>query len=211
MKILVIPRTALDDWNEEHITSLNFCDLTDGQFRKLAYETGWTFDSAEELLAEMNASGAPIPRDNYFRVINEPKEEFEITSVTRTDLAHEGFDAENVSDDRMEELASRMADDYCEQLFHSSLRIIAENMGIPSKAFAEAKERAAKLWDRVKDDATWEPFDHPDDYTTDCNVLLKAEGHSFEGYGQISAGEKELVELTCTTPEGYTIDLIENK
>ena len=60
-------------------------------------------------------------------------EDFIITSVSREDLESAGFDASNVDDDTMTELAEEMADDYLEQLFWTSLKILAENLGIPKK------------------------------------------------------------------------------
>lgn len=59
------------------------------------------------------------------------KDEFEITSVTREDLEDIGFDTSQVSDATMSKLASKMADDYCDQLFWTSLEIIAESLNIP--------------------------------------------------------------------------------
>jgi hypothetical protein len=58
---------------------------------------------------------------------------FEITSVCREDLINEevGFTkkkAKNVSDEQMSRIASKMADDYCNQLFWSSLKIIAQDV-----------------------------------------------------------------------------------
>ena len=58
-------------------------------------------------------------------------EDFVITSVSREDLESAGFDASDVDDDTMTELAEEMADDYLEQLFWTSLKILAENLGIP--------------------------------------------------------------------------------
>ena len=58
---------------------------------------------------------------------------FPITSVSREDLEEKGFDTSEVSDDTMRILASKLADDYCEQLFWPSLEIIAECLGIPLK------------------------------------------------------------------------------
>jgi lipoate synthase len=55
---------------------------------------------------------------------------FYITSVSRDDLESYGFDISNVDDATMEELANRMADHYCDQLFWDSMEIIAESMGI---------------------------------------------------------------------------------
>lgn len=57
---------------------------------------------------------------------------FPITSVHRDDLQGVGFDVEKISDDDMKELARKMADDYCEQLFWSSMEIIAGDiLGFP--------------------------------------------------------------------------------
>lgn len=50
---------------------------------------------------------------------------FPITSVHRNDLQGIGFDVDRISDDDMKRLARKMADDYCEQLFWSSMEIIA--------------------------------------------------------------------------------------
>lgn len=62
------------------------------------------------------------------------KDSFPITSVSREDLEALGYDTENISDDTMESLASKLADDYCEQLFWTSLDIIAsERFNIPKK------------------------------------------------------------------------------
>lgn len=59
---------------------------------------------------------------------------FVITRVHRDDLAAAGFDTTNVTDDMMEELAEKMANDYLNQLYWSSLEIIAEEcLGIPKK------------------------------------------------------------------------------
>jgi hypothetical protein len=59
---------------------------------------------------------------------------FAITHIHRSDLKNAGFNVKDVSDDTMRNLASRMADDYCEQLFHSSMEIIAEErFNIPKK------------------------------------------------------------------------------
>lgn len=58
---------------------------------------------------------------------------FPITSVCRDDLLARGFDTDRVTDEQMQELARRMANDYCEQLFWDSMEIIAELMGIPKR------------------------------------------------------------------------------
>lgn len=61
------------------------------------------------------------------------KDSFVISEVSREDLEELGFDISEVSDTTMEYLAKKLGDDYCEQLFWTSLKIIAEYMGIPKK------------------------------------------------------------------------------
>jgi hypothetical protein len=61
---------------------------------------------------------------------------FKITSVAKADILYVFEDSdnfekikikiENMDDGDMEELASKLADDYCEQLFWDSLKIIFE-------------------------------------------------------------------------------------
>jgi hypothetical protein len=61
------------------------------------------------------------------------KESFVITEVSREDLEEIGFDTSKVSDETMERLARKLGDDYCEQLFWTSLEIIAEYLEIPKR------------------------------------------------------------------------------
>lgn len=61
------------------------------------------------------------------------KESFVITSVSREDLKALGYDTSEVSDEKMEYLAKKMANDYCEQLFWTSLDILAECLEIPKE------------------------------------------------------------------------------
>lgn len=57
---------------------------------------------------------------------------FPITSVAREDLESQGFDASNVTDAQMAEIADNMADAYCEtDAFWVELEVIADDMGIP--------------------------------------------------------------------------------
>ena len=59
---------------------------------------------------------------------------FNITSICRSDLECKGFDVEKITDEQMAELAKRMANDYLEQLFWTSMEIIAEDiMELPKK------------------------------------------------------------------------------
>jgi hypothetical protein len=58
---------------------------------------------------------------------------FPITSVCRADLEQIGFDTASVDDGTMTELAEKLADDYCDQLFWGSLEILAEHLEIPKR------------------------------------------------------------------------------
>lgn len=69
-----------------------------------------------------------------FKENRSPMESFNITSVSRADLEEKGYDTSAITDEQMQKLASKMADDYCEQLFWTSMDIIAENLGFPKKA-----------------------------------------------------------------------------
>ena len=58
------------------------------------------------------------------------QEFFQITSVSRNDLEEVGFDTKNVDDSTMIELASKMADAYCDMGFWEDLEILAEDLNI---------------------------------------------------------------------------------
>ena len=68
------------------------------------------------------------------------KESFVISEVSREDLEEIGFNTSEVSDETMEYLARKLGDDYCEQLFWSSLKITAEYLEIPKKEHKEILE-----------------------------------------------------------------------
>jgi len=77
--------------------------------------------------------------DMVINSFNQDREFFPITSVCRDDIIH-AFEndarakkaVKNMDDDDMKHLASEMGDDYCEQLFWDSLRIIFESKFIKS-------------------------------------------------------------------------------
>ena len=59
---------------------------------------------------------------------------FNITSVCRDDLEAAGFNASRVNDSTMKKLASKLSDDYCDQLFWDSLGVIADQyLNIPRR------------------------------------------------------------------------------
>lgn len=58
---------------------------------------------------------------------------FPITSVCRADLETAGFDVAGVDDGTMSELASKMANGYCEFGFWEDLELASEYLGIKKK------------------------------------------------------------------------------
>ena len=61
------------------------------------------------------------------------KEFFEITSISRDDLESLGYKTDNITDEQMERLAKKMADDYLAQMYWLSMDILAESMGFEKK------------------------------------------------------------------------------
>jgi hypothetical protein len=55
---------------------------------------------------------------------------FPITTVCRGDLEQAGFDTMDVDDDTMSELASKMADAYCDMGFWEDLKILAKDLKV---------------------------------------------------------------------------------
>ena len=62
-----------------------------------------------------------------------PDKAFPISYITRDDLEYLGYNASKVTDDAMEHIASKMGDDYCEQLYWTALDITAEYLGVPKR------------------------------------------------------------------------------
>ena len=127
MKIYCIHIDLLEGINKK------FNEITNEQLMSLCadaeYGTDYWVMDLNELVGNWNQDALDTS-STYLRIINES---FPITSVSREDLEAKGFDTSEVDDDTMERLASKMGDDYCEQLFWTSLEIIAEYMGIPKK------------------------------------------------------------------------------
>lgn len=61
--------------------------------------------------------------------INSEQDFFIVTRLHRDDVLFQGVDVSKMDEDDMARLASKMSDDYCEQLFHLQIPIICESMG----------------------------------------------------------------------------------
>jgi len=62
-----------------------------------------------------------------WKSVENDKEYFAITRLHRDDIKSQGF-KEEFTDEEMEYIAGKMADDYLNQLYWGSLRIIVENV-----------------------------------------------------------------------------------
>ena len=58
---------------------------------------------------------------------------FDISSLTRADLEHAGFDGSKVDDSTMLRLAQKLGDAYFDQNFWDDLELFADELGIPLK------------------------------------------------------------------------------
>jgi hypothetical protein len=75
--------------------------------------------------------------NNRVRAIDDDEGFFEISLLHRDDLESISYDTGGVDDSLMKKLASKLGDDYCEQLFWNSLTILADALGIPKKETGE--------------------------------------------------------------------------
>lgn len=113
---------------------------------------------------------------------------FRVTSVHRDDLERLGFDTTDVDDCDMKDIARRLEDDYCEQLFHQSLEIIADQgLDIPKHVCPKCGERADRYcseenmlscyscdhtWHKEEPTGRYVKVEHPEDTTfyENCEV-----------------------------------------
>ena len=78
--------------------------------------------------------------NNWVRIIDDMAGYFPISYLHRDDLEGIGYDVREVSDWDMEAITEKLGEDYTEQLFHSSLPIIAEHVGVPKTLIACSDE-----------------------------------------------------------------------
>lgn len=84
----------------------------------------------DEMRTYLEAKTSPTEQEQtLLRRLNE--DFFPITSVSRDDLQACGFDTRSITDGQMHNLAKKMANDYCDQLFWSSMEIIAKILEFP--------------------------------------------------------------------------------
>jgi len=111
------------------------------------------------------------------------KETFPISCLSREDLEEKGFDSKKISDRLMERLAKKLGDDYCEQLFWTSLEIIAESEDCPvlSSSDLSDEEKVKAYIERfggesgvleLEDGPSWTFYDDENNGYTDTAVKL---------------------------------------
>ncbi|MDR2628282.1 MAG: hypothetical protein LBC40_09640 [Dysgonamonadaceae bacterium] len=88
--------------------------------------------SVEEFTERIN-KGAFDDVHHRVRAIDDNGGFFEISLLHRDDLEHIGYDTSLVDDSLMQNLASKLGDDYCDQLFWDSLSVLAGLLGIPER------------------------------------------------------------------------------
>jgi len=73
--------------------------------------------------------------DYFFSVIENLRNKtyYPIVFTYKDDLKELGFNTDNIDEDTMQILASKLGNDYCEQLYWTALPIIAEHLKIPKK------------------------------------------------------------------------------
>lgn len=120
------------------------CDFDEIDTESEDFDEEGFMNAIEDILIDAVINGELYPHVCSVKTMkkneNEKKVYFPITSVSRDDLDALGFDTKDVSDSTMEHLAKKMADDYMEQLYWTSLRIIAEYLEIPEKGSEEMEE-----------------------------------------------------------------------
>jgi hypothetical protein len=106
---------------------------TDNETIVRAWKNGEAERYTPEDFAELINDDDFCDLTGWVRVMDEDEGFFEISLLHRDDLEHAGYDARHVDDSVMKTLASKLGDDYCEQLFWNSLSILADALGIPRK------------------------------------------------------------------------------
>ena len=70
-----------------------------------------------------------IPETDSVNDVTSKKEDFTVATICRDDLVNAGFDAENLSDQDMQDIADVMGDLYCNYNYHEDLLIAARKLG----------------------------------------------------------------------------------
>lgn len=132
----------IDSYNP-FVAMIDLMQGVDPELQLEAYDR-WIYAHALDMLGEKDKIryGSKFPETDRELACEllESDGFFYITSVHRDDLEARGFDTSEVSDNDMRYLAKKMCDDYCTQMFHESMEILAEGMGIPKREEDECED-----------------------------------------------------------------------
>lgn len=170
--------------------TIHYTELSDEEFITEAELQGSVYGSLEQFQLAFNHS--EVNTSNQVIRIIEDKQSFAISSLSRDDLKKivpNDKIRNSIPDYFMERIASKLGDDYCEQLFWSSLKIIAEYV------LEDINENKQFLMCSKEDGETIVPFselyDEDQDLVCDCCGVEMAEGYRVEY-------DEEGVLLICT-------------
>lgn len=185
-RVYVIDVECLSD----AVAEVFYQDLTDEEFIAEAELQGSVYGSLEAFQQAYNQ--AELSTSNQVIRIIEDKQSFSISSLSRDDLkliVPNDKIRDAIPNHFMERIASKLGDDYCEQLFWSSLKIIAEYV------LEDINENKQFLMCSKEDGETIVPFselyDEDQDLVCDCCGVEMAEGYRVEY-------DEEGVLLICT-------------
>lgn len=131
------------DCYDAFVAMIDLMEGVDPELQLEAYDR-WIYAHALVKLGKMNEVrvGSKFPKTSREMACELLEDDgfFYITSVHRDDLEGRGFDTSDVSDSDMRQLANKMSDDYCTQMFYESMESIAEIMGIPKREEDECED-----------------------------------------------------------------------
>lgn len=116
-------KVFLDVARSRHLLSMQDLLTSEGEF-KPEYQDQFQAecDNFMEIILDHQSFDLNTPIGEFFPV----------THVSRGDFPDK-FDTTRITDEMMQSLSNRMGDDYCEQLFHLHLPMIAEDYNFPIK------------------------------------------------------------------------------
>lgn len=111
-----------------HVASVEIQNVSDNEFVVIFDDEGNQIKQSDIAYGHIEFISESIPVDTF------SQESFSISCLSREDLEQIGFDTSGIDDKTMQRIAEKLGDDYCEQLFWTSLEIIAEEgFNIPRK------------------------------------------------------------------------------
>lgn len=82
-----------------------------------------------------------IPTNEVEAVTSAPEEDFPVAFITRHDVAFQGYDISDFTNDKMRELARKMGYAYLYNGYWEDMKTCAEAMGVPRKAGSNHQDK----------------------------------------------------------------------